>query len=947
MTNAGISFHILRSQLMLAIIKRLSAHLLGERERQFQWSTLNSQPELKKRNGENQSRPIQSSFIPLISKLVLSLFCYSFCQTSMGSFLFFFTSFLFLTPISGISFLEFIHPDFTASYFQFIDNHGTFLSSRSGMFKASIFNPGAQQMNFYLCVIHVASNTIIWSANHDAPISSSGKMNLTVKGITIADQNGNSRWSTPPLQSSVHALLLTEMGNLVLLDQFNASLWESFHHPTDTLVIGQHLPAGSFLSSALSADNLSTGDYRLIITGSDAVMQWHEQTYWKLSMQVIAFVNSNYAVEYMAINRTGLYLFGQNDSLIVIQVPLPPTSSNIRIAKLTSSGQFTVTTFSADGWKQEFVGPVDGCQIPFICGRVGLCTNDATYSNPTCSCPANFHSASDNIRGCVPSDQSFSLPFACNSTHDGSKLNMSDVSYLTLGYGVNYFANRFSEPVKQGVSFSTCKELCSMDCSCLGIFYGNPSNSCHIVEKELGSITLNSADENVLQGYIKALVLPTDANGPINHRPEFPVAALVLLPFTGFFLLAALGFLCWRRGIFKKNRKLKFGHSVSSQDLDAFCIPGLPQRFDYEELEVATDNFKTQIGSGGFGSVYKGILPDKSVVAVKKITNLGVQGKKDFCTEIAVIGNIHHVNLVKLRGFCAQGGRRLLVYEYMNRGSLDRTLFGSGPVIEWQERFDIALGTARALAYLHCGCEQKIIHCDVKPENILLHDHFQPKISDFGLSKLLSPEQSSLFTTMRGTRGYLAPEWLTNSAISEKTDVYSFGMVLLELVSGRKNCLLRSQSHCMDDENSSGSQSSSSGSRFIYFPLYALEMHEQGRYLELADTKLEGRVMSEEVEKLVCIALCCVHEEPSLRPNMVTVVGMLEGRIPVTRPRMESLNFLRFYGRRFSEASTIEEEERESDVMLYQQANASCTSSASGSQHYFSYISSQQISGPR
>ncbi|XP_021900752.1 G-type lectin S-receptor-like serine/threonine-protein kinase At5g35370 [Carica papaya] len=880
MTNAGISFHILRSQLMLAIIKRLSAHLLGERERQFQWSTLNSQPELKRRNGENQSRPIQSSFISLISKLVLSLFCYSFCQTSMGSFLFFFTSFLFLTPISGISFLEFIHPDFTASYFQFIDNHGTFLSSRSGMFKASIFNPGAQQMNFYLCVIHVASNTIIWSANHDAPISSSGKMNLTVKGITIADQNGNSRWSTPPLQSSVHALLLTEMGNLVLLDQFNASLWESFHHPTDTLVIGQHLPAGSFLSSALSADNLSTGDYRLIITGSDAVMQWHEQTYWKLSMQVIAFVNSNYAVEYMAINRTGLYLFGQNDSLIVIQVPLPPTSSNIRIAKLTSFGQFTVTTFSADGWKQEFVGPVDGCQIPFICGRVGLCTNDATYSNPTCSCPANFHSASDNITGCVPSDQSFSLPFACNSTLDGS-------------------------------------------------------------------ITLNSADENVLQGYIKALVLPTDANGPINHRPEFPVAALVLLPFTGFFLLAALGFLCWRRGIFKKNRKLKFGHSVSSQDLDAFCIPGLPQRFDYEELEVATDNFKTQIGSGGFGSVYKGILPDKSVVAVKKITNLGVQGKKDFCTEIAVIGNIHHVNLVKLRGFCAQGGRRLLVYEYMNRGSLDRTLFGSGPVIEWQERFDIALGTARALAYLHCGCEQKIIHCDVKPENILLHDHFQPKISDFGLSKLLSPEQSSLFTTMRGTRGYLAPEWLTNSAISEKTDVYSFGMVLLELVSGRKNCLLRSPSHCMDDENSSGSQSSSSGSRFIYFPLYALEMHEQGRYLELADTKLEGRVMSEEVEKLVCIALCCVHEEPSLRPNMVTVVGMLEGRIPVTRPRMESLNFLRFYGRRFSEASTIEEEERESDVMLYQQANASCTSSASGSQHYFSYISSQQISGPR
>lgn len=339
--------------------------------------------------------------------------------------------------------------------------------------------------------------------------------------------------------------------------------------------------------------------------------------------------------------------------------------------------------------------------------------------------------------------------------------------------------------------------------------------------------------------------------------------------------------------------------------------------------------------------MYKGTLPDKSAVAVKKITNLGVQGKKDFCTEIAVIGNIHHVNLVKLRGFCAQGRQRLLVYEYMNRGSLDRTLFGSGPVLEWQERFGIALGTARGLAYLHSGCEQKIIHCDVKPENILLHDCFQAKISDFGLSKLLGPEQSSLFTTMRGTRGYLAPEWLTNSAISEKTDVYSFGMVLLELVSGRKNC-------SMDGSNSGCGQSiSSSGSGFVYFPLFALEMHEQGNYLELADPRLEGRVTSEEAERLVRVALCCVQEEPLLRPTMASVVGMLESSTPLGQPRIESLNFLRFYGRRFTEASMIGEENEQRDIILYPEANPSATNTTNDSHACFSYISSQQISGPR
>ncbi|KAF3504102.1 hypothetical protein F2Q69_00041430 [Brassica cretica] len=367
--------------------------------------------------------------------------------------------------------------------------------------------------------------------------------------------------------------------------------------------------------------------------------------------------------------------------------------------------------------------------------------------------------------------------------------------------------------------------------------------------------------------------------------------------------------------------------SFGSGDLGSFRIPGLPRKFEFEELEQATENFKLQIGSGGFGSVYKGILPDRTLIAVKKITNHGLNGRQEFCTEIAVIGNIRHANLVKLRGFCARGRQLLLVYEYMNHGSLEKTLFGgNGPVLEWQERFDIALGTARGLAYLHSGCEQKIIHCDVKPENILLHDHFQPKISDFGLSKLLSQEESSLFTTMRGTRGYLAPEWITNTAISEKADVYSYGMVLLELVSGRKNCLFRT----------------SSG--LVYFPLYALDMHEQGSYMELADPRLEGRVTSQEVAKLVRIALCCVHEEPALRPTMAAVVGMFEGTIPVGNPRMESLNFLRFYGLRFAESSIFEGGNGESDNMGFHRRESS---NSGGSRQSASYVASQEVSGPR
>uniref|UniRef100_A0A2N9GNM5 Protein kinase domain-containing protein n=1 Tax=Fagus sylvatica TaxID=28930 RepID=A0A2N9GNM5_FAGSY len=287
----------------------------------------------------------------------------------------------------------------------------------------------------------------------------------------------------------------------------------------------------------------------------------------------------------------------------------------------------------------------------------------------------------------------------------------------------------------------------------------------------------------------------------------------------------------------------------------------------------------------------------------------------------------------------------------MNRGSLDSILFGNGPVLEWQERVEIALGTARGLAYLHSGCEQRIIHCDVKPENILLHDNLQVKISDFGISKLLSREQSTFFTALRGTRGYLAPEWLTGSPISDKADVYSYGMVLLEIVTGRKNCSLQTHSHITESNNSEGnglsSYSSGSELRLIYFPLIALQMHERRRYMEVADPRLEGGVTSEEVEKLVRIALCCVHQDPALRPTMANIVGMLEGGLPLSEPRVESLNFLRAYGQRFTETLRMQGSNEQNELGLNLHMNATSNGASSGTENSLSYITSQQLSGPR
>ncbi|KAL4597023.1 hypothetical protein ACB092_12G205700 [Castanea dentata] len=842
-----------------------------------------------------------------------------------------------------------ISPDFTASHFQFNDTSGAFLRSQNDTFRAPI-DAKPPSSKYYFSVVHRDTDIIIWSANRDTPMSSSDKLSLTVRGLTVTNQAGQPLWSTPQFNSNISALQLSETGNLVLVDAGNNTLWESFAHPTDTIVMGQRIPIGKSLQSVVTVDeDMSVGDYGLEVTDRDVVLQWNKMNYWELSMDPKAVRNSNKAASLMVMNGTGLYLLASDNSPVV-QVALNGSSS-FRIGKLGPDGSFSIfrpRSRSYKTWEVEFAGPVEECDLPLSCKEIGLCKRKPRGGS--CSCLPGF--SYQNNGDCMPVNRSLSLPSACTAARNGSQLN-SSISYLKFGPGMDYFAK---EPVKNNVTLSVCQDLCSQNCSCLGFFHEIFSGSCYLLKNHLGSFMLADHNEGKDRfGYIKVLV-GSSRGSNINQKQNLSVASLVLIPSIVFLIIVVFVIIAilWlrKKQLFKtKTAKLDRGNSSSSAELEMISIPGLPRRFAYEELAAATENFRTQIGSGGFGTVYRGTLSDDAVVAVKKITSLGIQGKKEFCTEVSIIGNIHHVNLVRLKGFCAQGRQRFLVLEYMNRGSLGSTLFGNGPVLEWQERLEIAIGTARRLAYLHSGCEHRIIHCDVKPENILLNDNLQVKISDFGLSKLLNPEQSFLFTTMRGTRGYLAPEWIMSSSISDKADVYSYGLVLLEIVRGRKNCSIQTWSHSTKTSSSEGNAPSSATSvsehRLIYFPLFALEMHQQRRYLELADPRLEGRVTSEEVEKLVRIALCCVHEDPALRPSMAHVVGMLEGGLSLGEPRSESLNFLRFYGQRFIEMSRMEGSNELKDLGLYPDIYATSNSAAGVSYTPMSYISSQQLSGPR
>ncbi|XP_018490588.1 somatic embryogenesis receptor kinase 4-like isoform X1 [Raphanus sativus] len=294
---------------------------------------------------------------------------------------------------------------------------------------------------------------------------------------------------------------------------------------------------------------------------------------------------------------------------------------------------------------------------------------------------------------------------------------------------------------------------------------------------------------------------------------------------------------------------------------------GQLRRFSLRELLVATDNFsnKNVLGRGGFGKVYKGRLADGSLVAVKRLKEERTQGGElQFQTEVEMISMAVHRNLLRLRGFCMTPTERLLVYPYMANGSVASCLrerLEGNPVLDWPKRKHVALGAARGLAYLHDQCEQKIIHRDVKAANILLDEEFEAVVGDFGLAKLMNYNDSHVTTAVRGTIGHIAPEYLSTGKSSEKTDVFGYGVMLLELITGQKAFDLARLAN--DDD--------------IMLLDWVKEVLKEKKFESIVDVELEGKYVEKEVEQLIKMALLCTQSSSLERPKMSEVVRMLEG----------------------------------------------------------------------
>ncbi|XP_016511628.2 rust resistance kinase Lr10-like [Nicotiana tabacum] len=291
----------------------------------------------------------------------------------------------------------------------------------------------------------------------------------------------------------------------------------------------------------------------------------------------------------------------------------------------------------------------------------------------------------------------------------------------------------------------------------------------------------------------------------------------------------------------------------------------MPIRYNYSHIKRMTRGFKEKLGEGGFGKVYKGKLRSGGDV-VKMLSKPKAGGGQDFMNEVATIGRIHHVNVVGLVGYCVEGTERALVYDFMPNGSLDKYIASQqgSPVLSWQRKYEIVVGVARGIEYLHRGCDIRILHFDIKPHNILLDENFIPKISDFGLAKLYPTDNSIVtLTAARGTIGYVAPELISRSigAISYKADVYSFGMLLMEMLDMKRNVVA-------NEENSSQ-----------YFPSWIYDKFKKGKEIVVDEEANEDEKKIS--RKMTIVALWCIQTNPVQRPSMSEVIEMLEGEVEV------------------------------------------------------------------
>lgn len=721
---------------------------------------------------------------------------------------------------------------------------------------------------------------VIWVANRNNPLTdSSGVLKISGDGnLQLSNAKNETLWSSnvsnPATNFSVAQL--QNSGNLVLQGFNGTVIWQSFEHPTDSVVSNMRItltkssdlrkilqswkspsdPSDGTFSAGTNSFNL----FQIVIWDGNRPywrsgpwngnifigVRYHNTGYGNI------FVNSGSFTQENDGGTSSLVFVGANESLLSHYV--------LSYEGIVAQKWWDV---SKKAWGITWKAPETECDIYGTCGEYGSCN---PHTSPICGCLKGFEPKNKEewkrgnwTSGCVRRKQ-----LQCE-IQGGKQDGFLRLEMMKVPDNAEWTV---------GLNKDQCRSKCLSNCSCLAYAY-DTGIACLTWSGTLIDIAVLSPGGEDL--YLR---LPPSELGHNNSRLKAIIAVSVIL---GTAAIATMIWLLWRRkarpkGKLPVDRRSK-SEFVSGRKVQKAATPD-PTMFGdksqvmiddlkllkFEKLAKATNNFNTSdmLGKGGFGQVYKGTLEDGQEIAVKRLSRASGQGIEEFMNEVVLISKLQHRNLVKLLACCAEGDEKMLIYEYMPNKSLDAFLFDSTKreLLDWGKRFNIIEGICRGLLYLHRDSRLRIIHRDLKASNILLDADLNPKISDFGMARIFGGNQDQASTErVVGTYGYMSPEYAMEGQFSEKSDVFSFGVLLLEIISGKRNSSFWYQEDSLSLVG------------------YAWKLWNEDGIITLIDPLISSPQFRGEIVRCIHVGLLCVQEFVKDRPNIPTVMSMLVSEI--------------------------------------------------------------------
>ncbi|XP_019153755.1 PREDICTED: G-type lectin S-receptor-like serine/threonine-protein kinase At4g27290 [Ipomoea nil] len=748
---------------------------------------------------------------------------------------------------------------------------GDTIVSEGGTVVMGFFSP-TNSLNHYIGIWYKQDplKTVVWVANRDAPLAdtSSAVLKINLGGqLALLGDKGQAVWSANTSRSSVQNPVaeLLDSGNLVVRDADDENpenfLWQSFDYPTDNFLpgmkVGWNLQTGHevFLTAWKSENDPASGQYTLHLdpTGYPQLIVKNGTTVssstgpWNGVHFSVTSVKQNSSIlgpHGLVINKKEVYYwYSLNKDLGLIRFVV------------TCNGVFRSTVWEDQikQWMNYRKQPSDTCGIYDLCRTNGLC-NIQEFSS--CGCldkflPNNNNNAATEslLRGC---HRRKPLNFHNNGSSSDGFLKYSDIK----------LPDTRQSWYNESMSLQECKQVCLRNCSCMAYSTLNITNGgsgCLIWHGDLVDMrTIQNGQDIFIRlaaSEIPGLKAEPNHSSSMGRKTRLLVLCLSLPAVT---VLAGVSFVWYFCRTRKREQKME-------NELE------LPI-FDWSTISRATNNFseKNMLGQGGFGVVYKGALDGGGEIAVKRLSKNSMQGLEEFKNEVICIAKLQHRNLVKLLGCYINGEENILIYEYMSNKSLDFFIFDQTrkKLLGWLKRFNIINGIARGVLYLHQDSRLRIIHRDLKSSNVLLDIDLNPKISDFGLARSLVGNATRHNTKrLAGTHGYISPEYATHGIFSSKSDVFSFDVLILEIVSGKKNSEFSNED------------------RYETLPGHAWKLYKEGESLTLVDECISDSFDIDQVLRTIHIGLLCVQQSPEDKPNMSFVVQMLVNDAVLPQPK--------------------------------------------------------------